>query len=242
MSSGARDAGIRPRVASQVLLSLTLVAACAQVEESRAAPWLEYFPPPTVASPNIVTGFVGITDFGQSDATSGPGVDVGDLGFQAFPMLGGIAQRVVREGQIQLGLEGGLTLGWAGDRTVIRAGNGAIITESDTDVFLVDGFVGGYANLPLDGGWRFYAGAGPVLQFASVNLEFDDILGLPVEISESGIGGGYYVRTGFEIDVGGNILIGFGLRWIDSYVDLGGGLEGLYLDGVQYGLTVSQAF
>jgi len=237
MSARARGVGVALRAAS-----CFLVAACAQTEEAPDAPWLEYFPPPPVASPNIISGFVGATDFGGASARSGSGLDISDLGLRTFPMLGGIAQHALRDGVIQIGVEGGLTLGWSGDRTVITAGNGTVITESDNDVFLVDGFVGGYVNLPLEGGWRFYGGAGPVLQFASVSLEFEDVLGFPVEVNESGVGGGYYVRTGFEIDVGDDVMVGFGLRWLDSYVDLGGGLDGLYLEGIQYGLTASLAY
>ena len=57
--------------------------------------------------------------------------------------------------------------------------------------------------------------------------------------SGSGFGFGTYARAGLEVRLGPGLMVGFGMRWSDSTVDLGnsGNLE---VDGLQYLFTVSR--
>jgi opacity protein-like surface antigen len=226
------------------LAPVALFVSCAQTGAPDAhAPWRRYLPPPAVSARNHVQGMVGLTEFDDGEGTIlSPGVEVRDSGISTFPMLGGAWQHALRDGRLQLGVEGGFTFGWDSDRTTIVTGGGAVVTERDNDVFLLDGFVGLYANLPMRGDWRIYGGAGPVLQYGSVQFEFLDQFNQVQEFEEDGLGGGWYARTGVEIDFGNGILVGIGVRWVDTYVDLGRGVPDLDLQGIQTGLTVSQSY
>lgn len=231
-----------PAPALAGLLAL-LLASCAQLSTRDQRPWSPYLPPPSTAAPNLIQGVVGLTEFDEADMfATDPSVVVRDSGVSTFPMLGGSMQHVLSDGDVQVGVEGGFTFGWDSDTTTIAVGNGTIVTERDNDVFLLDGFVGIYVNVPMRHGWRIYGGTGPVLQYGSVELEYLDPASEPTFLDEDGVGGGWYARAGFEIDFGEGTLIGLGVRWIDTYVDLGGGLRDLDLQGVQAGLTVSRAY
>ncbi|MEM6674067.1 MAG: hypothetical protein AAF726_14575 [Planctomycetota bacterium] len=218
-------------------------ASCASQDILEERPWRRALPPPTAASTHVVQGFVGITEFTTADTRTGsPGIEILDSGIETFPMLGGAFQRALWNGPIQFGLEGGLSFGWDSNATLLSTSTGAIVTESENDVFLLDGFAGVYANLPLRAGIRLYAGAGPVLQYGAVSATFLSPGSSPEPVEEDGFGGGWYARTGVDIVVSPGTMLGFGIRWIDTYVDLGPTLRDLQLEGMQFGFTVSQGF
>ena len=81
-----------------------------------------------------------------------------------------------------------------------------------------------------------------MLQYGSVEYEVLDGGSMLEELNEDGFGGGWYARAGFELELAPGALVGIGVRWIDTYVDFGGGLQDLELEGTQVGLTVSQGF
>ncbi len=60
--------------------------------------------------------------------------------------------------------------------------------------------------------------------------------------SNSGFGLGVYARTGLEFAVSPNSLVGFGVRWSDATVDLGGDDGDLDVRGVQLAVTFSQFY
>ena len=226
-------------VVACALLSTLLVTSCAQRVTNRPYWYSRAHPnPPPAAGTHVIQGTVGISQLRGFDTTGGAGNEGRD---RSLPMLGGAFQRAFRDGPIQIGIEGGFTFGFARDRTTVSTGGGAIVVRRDDDVFLLDGFVGAYFNIPMRQGWRLYAGIGPVLQYADVEVEVDDFTAV-TRISDNGFGGGYYARAGAELEIGGAALLGLGVRWLDSTADLGGALGNLDVQGAQYGLTLSQAF
>ena len=221
--------------------ALTL-AACAGPDPAPPTPWEPYLPRRASAARDHVQGVVGITQFAAGTAIAAPGTNVVNEGSQTFPMLGGSFQHSMTDGEIRLGLEGGLSGGWQSTRTVLAAGNGTIVTQRDNDVMLLDGFIGAYATIPLAGGWRVYGGAGPVLQYASIKTLDLDLPAGSERDSIDGFGGGWYARAGVELELGGPLLLGFGVRWVDASAYLGPDLSDLIVEGVQFGLTLSQSY
>ena len=225
--------------AAALLLAL---AACAGPEPQVESAWTSYLPRRASTSRNFVQGVVGITQYTSGPSVAAPGTVVLDDGSDTLPMLGGAFQHALKDGPLQLGIEGGLSGSWLTTRTVLAAGNGAVVTQRENELFLLDGFVGAYASLPLEGGWRVYGGTGPVMQYAGVDTEdLDQPLGTEAD-SLDGFGGGWYARAGVELEFDGPLLIGLGVRWVDSFADLGPDLNDLFLDGVQFGLKLSQAY
>lgn len=149
----------------------------------------------------------------------------------------------MRGERLKLGFEGGFTLGWQGDTGFVSVGNGTVVVVSDNDLFVMDVFVGAFAELFLGEKIRVYGGAGPLLQFGAVDMEFfDESDNSYVDISESGFGGGIYTRAGIELELSRGTFVGFGVRWLDSSVSLGSKLGNLDFQGVQAALTVTTGF
>ncbi|MEM9381032.1 MAG: hypothetical protein AAGB93_13855 [Planctomycetota bacterium] len=216
-----------------------LLASCAQRVTTRPY-WASraYHEPPPAAATHVIQGTLGISNLRGLDTSGGGGTGARD---RTFPMAGGAFQRALRDGPVQFGIEGGFTFGFDRDRTTVSSGNGAIVVRRDDDVFLLDGFIGAYLNVPLRPEWRLYAGVGPVVQYARVDVEVDD-LATVTRVSENGFGGGYYARAGLEFAITEAALLGLGVRWLDSSADLGRTLGDLSVQGVQVGLTLSQGF
>jgi hypothetical protein len=198
-------------------------------------------PPPR---PNrYVQGMFGVSDFHVSDINmdSSRGEIVDDNGM-TFPMLGGVFQHPLSgSDRSHLGFEAGFTFGWQGDVVGFTTGGGGAVVAVDNEVFLTDIFVGPYIDTQLGGKGRAYLGAGPLLQWANVDLDWDTALGHQ-HSSGDGFGYGYYVRTGLEFMARPGLWLGFGARWIDAKVDLSGDLNNFDLEGMQYYLTVTENF
>ncbi len=241
MHVALRRPSLRLRAGLLAAVSMAAVS-CAGPDPAPPAAWEPYLPRRASAARDHVQGIVGITQFSPGTAIAAPGTNVVNDGAQTFPMLGGSFQHSMTDGEVRLGLEGGLSGGWQSTRTVLALGNGAIVTQRDNDVLLLDGFVGAYATIPLEGGWRIYGGAGPVLQYASIKTRSVDQPAGSERDSVDGVGGGWYARAGVELELGGPLLLGFGVRWVDSYAYLGPDFNDLIIEGVQFGLTVSQSY
>lgn len=241
MTPDPRRTARYPAAASLAVAALAF-SACAGPDQGERAPWEPFLPRRASAATDHVQGIVGITQFSSGPAIAAPGTNVVNDGEQTFPMLGGAFQHSMTDGDIRFGIEGGLSGSWQSTRTVLALGNGAIVTQRENDLLLLDGFVGAYASIPLEGGWRIYGGAGPLLQYASVKtLSVDQPPGSERDAVD-GVGGGWYARAGFELELGGPLLLGFGARWVDSYAYLGPDFRDVIVEGVQFGLTLSQSY
>ena len=61
-------------------------------------------------------------------------------------------------------------------------------------------------------------------------------------LSENGLGLGYYTRAGIELQFRPGTMVGIGVRWVDSSVDLGSKLEKMDIEAFQLALTVTTGF
>ena len=102
------------------------------------------------------------------------------------------------------------------------------------DLVTCDLFGGPFVSLPLSDGVRVYGATGPSIQF----VEWDQRDALGVQ-NETGLAAGLYARAGFEFRLSSALLLGVGIRRIDTTVPLGGGLGDLELEGNQVFVTLS---
>jgi hypothetical protein len=153
------------------------------------------------------------------------------------PCIGGGAQWKLGGERIDFGIEGMLGFAWRGGSSAFVSSGGGAAIAVDVDVYLFELFGGPFANVFLGDKVRVYGAAGPVLQWA--NYEQDSI-NPTGDGTGDGFGAGYYVRTGVEFDAGTNTMLGIGVRWTDSVIDLGGRLGDLDLQGVQVVLSLTQ--
>jgi len=225
---------------------LLVLGSCAQTDFARPARSTE--PAPQYRSDygpsdgTRIQGLIGLTEVTDIQVGLDPSYgEIQDEGTSSFPLIGGVFMHPLRGERLRFGLEGGFTVGWEGDTGIVAINNGTVLVVSDNDIFLLDLFVGPFLELPLGQKARVYASAGPLLQYGRVEMDYIDT-GEYVNHSETGFGGGVYARTGIEFDIGGRNLIGFGVRWLDSSVSLGGALGDLDFQGVQMAVTATTGF
>lgn len=190
---------------------------------------------------NLATGMIGVTDLTVSeidiDDSRGEVVDNNGM---TLPLLGGVFQHPVSGDRTQLGVEGGFTFGWQGDVVGVAVGGGNVVVAADNDVFLTDIFVGLYGDTMLGDKTRVYVGAGPLLQWVNLNIDWDDPGSGHVHTSESGFGYGYYARTGIDFMVRPGMYVGLGARWMDAKADFSGIVNEFNTEGVQYFMTFTE--
>lgn len=182
----------------------------------------------------LMHGFLGLSQFSSVEAGDGDiDGDAGDL--DELPLIGGGAQWRLGGRRFDLGLEGLLSFsGRANAAAFVSTGGGAALAV-DVDLLLFQVFGGPFASLFLGDRLRLYGGAGPLLQFADY-----DQTGNGLADSGSGFGYGWYARTGVEYALKSRNLVGLGVRWSDTSVDLGSSLDDLEIDGLELVLTVSR--
>lgn len=156
-----------------------------------------------------------------------------------MPLLGVAGQyRLTGDRSLEAGLDGALIFNWWKDSaTVTAVGGGAAVISVSTRLFMTDISFGGYAATVLNDWLRLYAGAGPLVIFASGR--FGDETGSD---SEDGFGVGGYVRAGAEFRIDQGSFLGFGVRALTSDINFGGRIEDVDADGLQVMLTYTQQF
>lgn len=181
---------------------------------------------------SALQGFFGVAEYGDIQREDGSvSVEVDDA---EFPVIGGGAQVKMGGANIDIGLEGMFDFGWRSDAAAVAIGGGGAAVAVDVDMLVFELFGGPFVSKFLGEKLRVYGAAGPLLQFAtydeSNSIYSDD---------GSGFGYGYYARAGAEVRLGAGMLLGFGMRWSDSQIDLGGAGD-LEVDGIQWLLTVTR--
>lgn len=185
----------------------------------------------------LMQGFFGAVMYeGQRSGGSRPDVDM-DYDEMQVPTIGGGAQWKLAGDNIDIGFEGMLAFSWRSDAAAYAIGGGGAAVAVDVDLFVFDLYGGPFASMFLGDHVRVYASVGPLMQWAQYEESsvFDDG-------SSSGFGLGYYARTGVELMLGRNSMIGMGFRWSDSSVDLSDGQGDLDITGLQVALTFSQFY
>ena len=185
----------------------------------------------------LMHGFLGVTMFNDvSVDDGGPGRVDGDEGdLDQLPLIGGGAQWKLGGERIDFGLEGLLSFGWRSDAEAFVVGGGGAAVAIDVNLLIFELYGGPFASVFLGDNLRAYGAAGPILQFANY-----DQTGGGLADDGSGFGSGFYARTGLEFALPSRSLLGFGVRWSDTTVDLGGSLGDLEIDGLQAFVTVSR--
>ncbi len=182
----------------------------------------------------LMHGFLGVSKF-SSVEVSDADVDGDDGDLDQLPVIGGGAQWKLGGDRVALGMEGLLSFSWRADAEAFVIGGGGAAVAVDVDLMLLELYGGPFASMFLGEKLRLYGAAGPLLQFA----DYQQSGGGPSD-DGSGFGAGWYARTGLEFALPSRTLIGFGVRWSDTTVDLGGGLGDLEIDGLQGLFTVSR--
>lgn len=218
-----------------VVTSLAL-GSCATVQSNYdnygSSSNLRSTPQSASAQPRI-SGIIGVTELDQ------------DLGSESteysLPMIAAAWQMPVRDKVFEFGAEAGFSLGWDSERTSVALGN-SVIVFADNNIRLFDLSLGAYASKKLGERLRLYGGVGPLLQWASVDLDFENDFNGRDGINENGFGYGYYTRVGLELEVQRGVGVGLVARWVDSKVSLGGLLGDTDLEALQVGLVVTTGF
>ena len=190
-----------------------------------------------------VAGIIGVTEvtamgLGLSNSIGSTTEDAD----ATMPLIGAQLQVPLRLGRLEFGYEGGFSLGWDSEHEAYVIDTGVVLVKTDNKVRLFDISGGLYLATRLGQRFRLYGAAGPVFQYGSVDLDFDQTIGSRNSLSGSGVGLGYYARTGLDLQVSPGTSVGIAVRWVDSSVDLGGSLGDLDIEALQVGLAVTTGF
>lgn len=169
----------------------------------------------TAISQDGTRPYIGHVFFGQMHIENdSPDVDGGDYKFNIF---GADAQKPINSGKFRYGLETGVLFSVDSDLRHFSAssgsGGGSASVSIEINSFLIDYFFGGYLAVEPAKWLRLYAGAGPLLIWASRKTEPKDPVPDPYAYeSESGLGAGVYARAGLDIFLTDNFGLNAGVR------------------------------
>ena len=226
-------------VASAPATTRGLHEAAPPADVQQREPWSE--PGRTAGLPwangqALLQGFVGYTSFEKVEADGDTSTIDGDRGdLDQLPLIGGGAQWKFGGRRFDFGLEGLLSFAGSANAAAVSVGGSGTVVAVSVDLLLFDLYGGAFASVFLGDKLRLYGAAGPLLQWA----EWDQS-GNALDDNGSGFGVGTYARTGFEFVLPSHVLVGLGVRWSDSSVDLGGDLGDLDIEGFQGLFTVSR--
>jgi hypothetical protein len=179
-------------------------------------------------------GFLGVSSLSKVEVEDAD-VDGDDGDADELPLIGGGAQWKFGGERVTFGLEGLMSFSGRANAEAFVVGGGGAAVAIDVDLLVFELYGGPFASLFLGEKLRLYGAVGPLLQWADYEQT-----GGGLADDGSGFGYGYYARTGLEFALPSRTLMGFGVRWSDSSVDLGGSLGDLELEGLQLLFTVSR--
>lgn len=186
----------------------------------------------------LTQGYFGVHYLTEADRSSGslPPVEGGD-DFESVPTLGGGAMFKLGGRRLDWGVEGMLAFSGTANAVAFYGGGSGAAVAVDVDLLLFDLYGGPFVSLFLGDRLRAYGAAGGLLQWASYDQDGPST----VDSGDGdGFGSGVYARTGLEFVLNQGTLLGFGVRWSQSRVDLSGDLGHLDLEGTQAVVTLSR--
>jgi hypothetical protein len=185
----------------------------------------------------LLQGTIGalyLSDF-SVDASGSPPVELDDDEIEILPAIGGGAQWKLAGNRIDFGLEGLLAMSGRTDLEAFVSTGGSTVAAFDVSLLVLEAYGGPFVSTFLGRTLRVYGGGGPLLQWASYEQDDD----LDDSEDADGSGGGVYARAGFEFLLPSGKLVGFGARWTDSSIDLGGDFGDLDMSGLEVFVTYS---
>lgn len=185
----------------------------------------------------LMQGFFGVSEFRNVEREGGgtPDVDGDEGDLDEFPLIGGGAQYKLGGERIDYGLEGLFSFGGSANAAAFTTTGGGTTVAIDVDLLVFDFYFGPFLSFFVGDSVRLYAGAGPLFEWA----DYEESDGVTTD-DGSGFGFGTYARTGIEFVIGGGTMLGVGVRWSDTSVDLSSDLGDLQMDGFQLLFTVSR--
>jgi hypothetical protein len=189
----------------------------------------------------VMQGFLGASFFQTVQLTggSGPEVDGSGESLAQMPTIGGGGMFKLGGDGVDFGLELMFSFSGRANASAIAIGGGGAVIAVSVDMFLFELYGGPFANVFLGNDTRVYASAGPLMEWADFTQQSDSA---NIDDHGHGFGTGFYARTGIEFALPDRTMIGFGVRWSKSTVDLDNSLGTLDLDGFQVVLTVTEGF
>ena len=187
---------------------------------------------------SLMQGYLGVLMLEEAERSSGslPPVDGAEDDLARVVTLGGGAMYKLGGNRLDWGLEGMVAFSGRAGATAFYAGGGGAVIAVDIDLLVFDLYGGPFVSLFLGDRLRVYGAAGGLLEWAS----YDQSGASAADSGDgTGFGSGYYVRTGAEIVLSPATLLGFGVRWSESRIDLSGDLGHLDLAGTQAVVTIS---
>lgn len=247
LDAGATSASLDRRMPENVPIDPAPIDPTPVQQYTVPPPQSQYSVPPPQQPPSyepswrtgqtVMQGFFGISFYNEikREGGGGPAVEGDSSGLDQMPLLGGGGQWKLGGQSLDYGLELLFSMEGRGNASAFAVGGGGATIAVDVDLFVLDMYGGPFISKFLGDKLRWYAGAGPMLQWA----DYDQHSNL-FHDSGSGFGFGGYVRTGLEMILPSRTMIGLGVLWSDTTVDLDSGLGDLHMQGYQVLFTVSR--
>jgi len=229
------------------LLFLLTLTSCLHPTRDRYSPNKPYQTPysgPDLEPGVVLTsGMLGVSMLSEVDRHGGSDPATGEepRELEQLPLIGGAWQTALGGERFDYGLESGATLGFRSGRGYVRSGGGSLVVAVDIDLLLLDIFGGPFISTHLGEKVRVYGAAGPLMQFGNYSHQGSDG-GTEIDEEGTGFGVGWYARTGIEMAVDSRMMIGVGVRWIDSRMTLSNGLGSLDVTGSQIMLSFTTGY
>lgn len=234
----------RSIVSSSLVAGITLKCATAYAEPSDDAV-------PTRPVQQYVQAWFGTTDTHASWNLEDNNGNAMQGTLSELPLGGGIGQRLWGKG-FQYGFEGGGLFSWKSDNVDYAGSNNSLLISVDTELFMMDVFMGGIVAARPAPWLRLYAAAGPSVAWGHLPGDHDDDVTDGSEVVVSGpntfvvIDGdesfsdfsfSIYGRAGLEFVFDNGIALGASIRYAGHEFDFDerGTLK---LDDVQWLLTI----
>jgi opacity protein-like surface antigen len=186
----------------------------------------------------VMQGFLGVYALetiyrsgGEQPPVDGSGEDLSHL-----PVLGGGGQLKLAGERVDFGVEAMMSFAWRVSAAAVATGENGAIVAVDVNLLVLEFYGGPFVSAFLGERWRVYGGAGPMMEWAWYDQEGEDE---SYDSDSSGFGTGWYARTGLEFAIRPGLMVGAGVRWSDSVIDLDSGLGDLDLEGIQWAFTVT---
>lgn len=207
--------------------------------------------PPTIAQ-QYVQVWLGTTNADGAWSANDPSTNAEVRGdYSSLPLGGGASQRLWGR-RLQLGFEGGGLVSWKNDDIEFAGSNGELTIGINTELFLMDVFMGGVVSVRPARWLRLYVAAGPSIAWGYLPSEDDDkdevnggpivhgpgsVVIIDLDSSESDVSFALYGRVGIDIELDGGFTFGISARYAEHEFDFDQRGD-LKLDEMQWFLTL----